>query len=104
MSHDHEHGGCGGDADEHGLPENVLGYRDNLYHQIDRAHVVAFNANGQGQTVIKPWSERNDEESVRGLPIIPNARSALTKDDSTLNPMPMTSCMPRVIPLPGPCS
>ena len=104
MSHDHEHGGCGGDADEHGLPENVLGYRDNLYHQIDRAHVVAFNANGQGQTVIKPWSERNDEESVRSLPAIPNARSALTKDDSTLNPTPMISCMSRAIPLPGTCS
>jgi len=67
MSHDHGHGGCGDGADEHELPGNVLGYQDNLYGQIDRAHVVAFNANGQGQTVIKPWSERNDEGSVRGF-------------------------------------
>ena len=65
MSHDHGQGGCGGDADQHELPGNVLGYQDNLYNQIDRAHVVALNANGQGQTVIKPWSERNDEVSVR---------------------------------------
>ena len=64
MSHDHGHGGCG-DGAEHELPGNVLGYQDNLYNQIDRAHVVAFNANGQGQTVIKSWSERNDEVSVR---------------------------------------
>jgi len=67
MSHDHGHGGCGDGADEHELPGNVLGYQDNLYNQIDRAHVVAFNANGQGQTVIKSWSERNDEVSVRGF-------------------------------------
>ena len=65
MSHNHEHGGCGDHADEHDLPGNVLGYQDNLYSQIDRAHVVAFNADGQGQKVIKPWSERNDETSVR---------------------------------------
>jgi len=65
MSHDHGHGGCGDGADEHELPGGVLGYRDNLYNQIDRGHVVAFNADGQGQTVIKPWSERNDETSVR---------------------------------------
>jgi len=67
MSHDHGHGGCGDGADGHELPGNVLGYQDNLYSQIDRAHVVAFNANGQGQTVIKSWSERNDEVSVRGF-------------------------------------
>ncbi|KAF9650240.1 DUF1000-domain-containing protein [Thelephora ganbajun] len=63
MSHDHGHGGCGDHIDEHELSWNVLGYQDNLYKQIDRAHVVAFNANGQGRTVIKPWSERNDEAS-----------------------------------------
>jgi hypothetical protein len=78
MSHDHEHGGCGHGADEHELPGNVLGYQDNLYSQIDRAHVVAFNANGLGQTVVKPWSERNDEGSVRSSLIIPNVYPALT--------------------------
>ena len=72
MSHDHGHGGCGDHTDEHELPGNVLGYQDNLYSQIDRVHVVAFNANGQGQTVIKPWSERDDETSVRISPITPN--------------------------------
>jgi len=63
MSHNHGHGGCGDHAHEHELPGNVLGYQDNLYGQIDRAHVVALNANGRGQTVIKPWSERDDEVS-----------------------------------------
>lgn len=67
MSHDHGHGGCGDGADEHELPGNVLGYQDNLFSQIDRAHVVALNADGQGQTVIKPWSERNDEALVRAF-------------------------------------
>ncbi|KAF9790284.1 DUF1000-domain-containing protein [Thelephora terrestris] len=61
MTHDHGHGGCGDHANEHDLPGNVLGYQDNLYNQIDRPHVVALNAVGQGQTVIKSWSERNDE-------------------------------------------
>lgn len=69
MSHHHEHGGCGDHADEHELPGDVLGYQDNLYNQIDRAHVVALNADGQGETVIKPWSKRNDEASVR-IPLI----------------------------------
>lgn len=67
MSHNHGQGGCGDHADEHELPGNVLGYQDNLYNQIDRAHVLAFNANCQGETVIKPWSERNDEVLVRAL-------------------------------------
>jgi hypothetical protein len=69
MSHHHGHGGCGDDADEHELPGNVLGYQDNLYNQIDRAHVVALNADGPGERVIKPWSKRNDETSVR-VPLI----------------------------------
>jgi len=64
MSHHHGHGGCGDHADEHELPGNILGYQDNLYNQIDRAHVVALNASASGGTVIKPWSERNDEASV----------------------------------------
>lgn len=72
MSHNHGHGGCGDDVDEHELPGNVLGYQDNLYNQIDRPHVVALNANEQGQTVIKPWSERNDEVTVRIPLTIPN--------------------------------
>jgi hypothetical protein len=71
MSHDHGHGGCGDQTDEHELQGNVLGYQDNLYNQIDRAHVVAFNANGPGQIVIKPWWERNDETSVRISFIVP---------------------------------
>lgn len=69
MSHNHGHGGCGDHADEHELPGNVLGYQDNLYSQIDRAHVAALNAGGRGETVIKPWSERNDETSVR-IPLV----------------------------------
>jgi len=93
MSHDHGHGGCGDHADEHELPGDVLGYRDNLYSQIDRVHVVAFNANGQGQTVIKPWSERNDEAAVRILPTVPNACTELTENNSTSNRTPMISCM-----------
>lgn len=64
MSHHHGHGGCGDHADEHELPENILGYQDNLYNQIDRAHVIALNAGASGGTVIKPWSERNDEAAV----------------------------------------
>ena len=76
MAHDHGHGGCGDDAGEHELPANVLGYQDNLYNQIDRAHVVALNANGRGETVIKPWSERNDETSVRVSFIILNVCDA----------------------------
>ena len=70
MSHNHGHGGCGGHADEHELPGDVLGYQDNLYNQIDRAHVVALNADGRGETVIKPWSRRNDEASARSIPHI----------------------------------
>lgn len=76
MSNSHEHGGCSDHADEHELQGNVLGYQDNLFNQIDRAHVVAFNANGQGQTVIKPWSERNDEVLVCILLIIINVRAS----------------------------
>lgn len=77
MSHHHGHGGCGDDADDHELPGNVLGYQDNLYNQIDRAHVVALNANGPGGTVIKPWSKRNDETSVRISLANPKACNAL---------------------------
>lgn len=70
--HDHGHSGCGENADEHELTGNVLGYQNDLYSRIDRAHVVAFNADGQGQTIIKPWSERNDETSVCILSTILN--------------------------------
>ena len=94
MSHHHGHGGCGDHAEEHDLPGNVLGYQDNLYSQIDRAHVIALNADGQGETVIKPWSERNDEALVRISFIIPNVCNALIHNNlSTSNPMPMINCM-----------
>ena len=96
MSHDHGHGGCGDHAHEHELPGNVLGYQDNLYNQIDRPHVVALNANGQGQTVIKPWSERNDEVSV-GSSLVTLTLAHLIENKSTSNRMLMISCMFRII-------
>lgn len=93
MSHDHGHGGCGDHANEHDLPGNVLGYQDNLYNQIDRAHVVAFNADGQGPTVIKPWTERNDEALVRITSLVTlGACVRLTENNSTSNPTPTISC------------
>jgi len=82
MSHNHGHGGCGDHADEHELPGNVLGYQDNLYNQIDRAHVVALNADGQGETVIKPWSLRNDETSVRISLDTPKAHNTLRESNT----------------------
>ncbi|KAI1784898.1 hypothetical protein LXA43DRAFT_1186179 [Ganoderma leucocontextum] len=69
MAHNHSHGGgCHDESDDHdhdhGLPEDV-GYRDNLFSRIDRANVVALNAEepGKGPEVIKPWDQRLDEDS-----------------------------------------
>ena len=71
MAHHHSHGGChdesnGHDHDhDHELPEGV-GHRDNLFARIDRANVVAMNAEepGKGPEVIKPWDKRLDEAIV----------------------------------------
>ncbi|OBZ72242.1 PITH domain-containing protein P35G2.02 [Grifola frondosa] len=53
--HDHDH--------DHDVPESQ-GQRDNLFSRIDRANVVAFNAEfpGKGPEIIKPWNERLDEQ------------------------------------------
>lgn len=70
MAHNHSHGGCHDESDhhdhQHGLPEDI-GHRDNLYARIDRANVVALNAEDpeMGPAVIKPWDQRLDEETVR---------------------------------------
>ena len=70
MSHNHSHGGCHDESHshdhDHDLPENI-GPRDNLFLRIDRANVVAMNAEepGKGPEVIKPWDKRLDEEIVR---------------------------------------
>ena len=69
MAHNHSHGGCNDESHdhdhEHGLPEEV-GHRDNLYARIDRANVVALNAeeSEMGPAVIKPWDQRMDEDTV----------------------------------------
>ncbi|KAI0763286.1 DUF1000-domain-containing protein [Trametes elegans] len=70
MAHNHSHGGCHDESDghdhghDHGLPEDV-GHRDNLYARIDRANVVALNAEDpeKAPQVIKPWDKRLDEET-----------------------------------------
>jgi len=65
-NHNHDHGGCADEGDhhghDHGIPESQ-GFRDNLYPYIDRQHVVALNVeNCSGPEVIKPWTERLDED------------------------------------------
>ncbi|OSC98511.1 DUF1000-domain-containing protein [Trametes coccinea BRFM310] len=68
MSHNHSHGGCGDESHDHdhdhGLPEEI-GHRDNLYARVDRANVVALNAEDpeKGPGIIKPWDQRLDEET-----------------------------------------
>ncbi|OJT01767.1 PITH domain-containing protein [Trametes pubescens] len=68
MAHNHSHGDCHDESNhhdhQHGLPEDI-GHRDNLYARIDRANVVALNAEDpeMGPAVIKPWDQRQDEET-----------------------------------------
>ncbi|KAI0636256.1 DUF1000-domain-containing protein [Trametes polyzona] len=70
MSHNHSHGGCHDESHghdhghDHGLPEDV-GHRDNLYARIDRANVIALNAEDpeKAPAIIKPWDQRLDEET-----------------------------------------
>ena len=77
MAHNHSHdGGCGDESHghdhghDHELPEGV-GPRDNLFSRIDRANVVAMNAEepGKGPEVIKSWDKRLDEQLVCFLSI-----------------------------------
>ncbi|KAI0782267.1 DUF1000-domain-containing protein [Abortiporus biennis] len=61
MSHNHNHEGCS-DGHNHDIPESE-GFRDNLFSKIDRQNVVALNVeNRPGSDVIKPWSDRLDEQ------------------------------------------
>lgn len=53
--HDHDH--------DHSHPDE-LGAKDNLFAHIDRANVVALNADGEGRTVIKPWDQRTSEDAA----------------------------------------
>ncbi|KAH9933596.1 DUF1000-domain-containing protein [Epithele typhae] len=69
MSHNHSHGGgCHDESHhhdhDHDAPEGV-GARDNLFARIDRANVVAMNAEDPAKApeVIKPWHLRLDEET-----------------------------------------
>ncbi len=72
MAHNHSHGDCHDESNhhdhQHGLPEDI-GHRDNLYARIDRANVVALNAEDpeMGPAVIKPWDQRLDEETVGNI-------------------------------------
>ena len=66
MPHEH-HESCGHDHD-HDSSE-VLGFQDNLFPHIDRPNVVALNANGNPQDLIKPWHTRLDESQVRCMAI-----------------------------------
>jgi hypothetical protein len=61
MSHHHDDG-CGHESHDHGLPDDVLGYQDNLFKHIDRSNVVALNSTGQGPDIIKPWNERDNDK------------------------------------------
>lgn len=66
MTHNHSHGHCNDESHDHDhdTPEDQ-GFRDNLFSRIDRQNVVALNVdNGRGPEVIKPWSERLDEQIV----------------------------------------
>lgn len=72
MAHNHSHENCGdeshGHDHQHGIPE-AQGHRDNLFTYIDHPNVVALNAAapGKGPEVVKPWSERLDEEKARRI-------------------------------------
>jgi hypothetical protein len=84
MSHNHNHNhGCGDESHDHdhdhGLPNDVLGYQDNLFNRIDTPHVVALNAIGQGPEVIKPWNDRNDEQKVNHT--LSYCRSRISKNN-----------------------
>ena len=97
MAHNHSHGGGCHDEHDHGhdheLPEGV-GHRDNLYARIDRANVVAMNAEepGKGPEVIKPWDKRLDEEVVSASFYIAPWTIAYG-DTSTWNLTPTTRCV-----------
>ncbi|KIM40451.1 hypothetical protein M413DRAFT_445908 [Hebeloma cylindrosporum] len=63
MPHEH-HDSCGHDANDHDHDHDsldALGFQDNLFAHIDRQNVVALNANGNPQDLIKPWNNRLDE-------------------------------------------
>lgn len=62
---DHNHSHCHDDCHDHDHESSDLGPQDNLYTYVDRSNVVALNANGSGEIVIKPWNERLDETKVR---------------------------------------
>jgi len=62
MTHDHNHGDCSHEAENHhDHDHDEAGFQDNLFQYIDRPNVVAFNATEEGLRVIKPWHERLDE-------------------------------------------
>ena len=66
MPHEH-HESCGHDHDHES--SETLGFQDNLFLHIDRSNVVALNASGNAQDLIKPWHSRLDESQVRCMAI-----------------------------------
>lgn len=66
MVHHHHDHNCGHEHDHEDHDSLSTGAQDNLYPHIDRANVVALNANDhcKGQDVIKPWHERMNEDKV----------------------------------------
>ncbi|KAJ3890980.1 galactose-binding domain-like protein [Lentinula edodes] len=65
MPHNHDHN-CSHEHDhDHEDPDSLsTGAQDNLYQYIDRANVVALNADDdyKGSDAIKPWHERASED------------------------------------------
>ncbi|EIW84179.1 DUF1000-domain-containing protein [Coniophora puteana RWD-64-598 SS2] len=59
----HHHDGCSHEHHDHDHDSPDAGPKDNLYPYIDRPNVVALNASGNGQDVIKPWDERNSDQA-----------------------------------------
>ncbi|KAA1467425.1 DUF1000-domain-containing protein [Dentipellis sp. KUC8613] len=63
-SHNHNHDHCGDESHDHDHDHDhpqSTGTQDNIFIHIDRPHVVALNASGEGPEVIKPWDKRLDE-------------------------------------------
>lgn len=72
MPHNHDHN-CSHEHDHNHEDHDSLstGAQDSLYQYIDRANVVALNADDdyKGSDAIKPWHERASEDKVIVLEI-----------------------------------
>ncbi|KAF8824997.1 hypothetical protein HHX47_DHR7000603 [Lentinula edodes] len=65
MPHNHDHNCSHEHEHDHDDPDSLsTGAQDNLYQYIDRANVVALNADDdyKGSDAIKPWHERASED------------------------------------------